>query len=621
MIVPMKKATIFALRADRDALLLALQRSAVMMVTENDGCVRDERAAETEARVQGAGEALSFMSRYREKSKFFTDDEVVGFNELVSDNAQADSLAKQVTEYERQMEQVRSEIAAAENSLTQYEPWLGLEIPLSELDGTKTARVHTGYIPQGTSPRFKELEDEGAYIELFNPQAGSLAALFVCYKDSDEELVNKAKDLGFVESAPPYAGGTAQGEYDNITKQIASAKERLAELGDKAKEAASGITSLELLYDKLNTDLKREETPYALTDSTFYITGWVTAERAGELDGIIKEATDVYDLVVEEPAEGEEPPTLTRNNKFVTPFETLTDMFSRPNPLEGIDPNPAMAPWYWIIFGMMMADFGYGVVMAVLFTLFKMIKKPKGEFGKLVTVLQFGSVTTALWGIAFGSYFGAEWFPPLIFVPLNEPMGMLILCFAIGAIHISWGLAIKGIHLLKAGDWQNALGNCFAWIVAFAGIGMLFLPALANIGKYLALGGAIVVVLFAGSGSKNIVGRIGGGLYALYGITGFMSDIFSYSRIMALMLSSGVVAMVMNMLAGMLQGSVVGFIGSILVYIVGHVFNLAMGLLSAYVHASRLQFVEFFGKFYDGGGYAFKPLATQTRYTVVKTEK
>ncbi|MEG2083892.1 MAG: V-type ATPase 116kDa subunit family protein, partial [Oscillospiraceae bacterium] len=282
----------------------------------------------------------------------------------------------------------------------------------------------------------------------------------MCHKSQDEELSESTKSLGFVESAPPFAPGTPKQEHDRIVLEIAAANTALAALRDEAKETGAKVSSLELLYDKLNSDLAREQTPYSQTDRTFYIVGWVLAEREDELSEIINEATAIYDLVLEDPPEGEEPPTMTRNNKFVTPFETLTDMFSRPNPADGIDPNPAMAPWYWIIFGMMMADAGYGVMMAILFTLFRKFKKPRGEFGKLITVLQFASVTTTFWGVMFGSYFGAEWLPPVLFTPLYSPMSMMIMCFVLGAAHISCGLIIKAIELIKHGEWQLALGQC-----------------------------------------------------------------------------------------------------------------------------------------------------------------
>ena len=299
-------------------------------------------------------------------------------------------------------------------------------------------------------------------------------------------------------------------------------------------------------------------------------------------------------------------------------------MFSRPNPRDGIDPNPAMAPWYWIIFGMMMADAGYGVVMVVLFGGYLLIKKPKPNEAKLIRVLCLGSITTAFWGVMFGSYFGAEWFPPVLFTPLYDPLPMMVLCFIIGALHICCGIVINAVEKFRQGDPLAGIFDNLCWVTMLAGLGMLCLPATAAAGKWLAIASAAAIALMAKRGTKNPFARLGGGLLALYGITGYISDILSYSRILALMLSSGVVAMVMNMLAGMVQGSggpwwlmALRFIPALAIYIAGHVFNLAMGLLSAYVHASRLQYIEFFGKFYEGGGYKFAPLSADSKYTEI----
>ncbi len=621
MILQMKKATVFAMRRDREALLLELQRSAILMVTESDGCVRDDRLVETAAAVQSSDDALRFMKRYGAKPGFFDEQPTVGYAEFVQRRDEAAALAKEAARLENEMSAAESEIATARGMLEQYEPWLPLEVPLDELHNTATSTVHTGYIPTSAADRLCALEKEGAYIQLLGMAAGARACFIVCHKSTDEEVMTAAKPLGFIESAPPFARATAKAAREALEQQIEAAKKRLDELSQQAKQTGERVREVEMLYDQLSADLSRQNVPYTETDTTFYIQGWVTADRADELDEVIRSATGVYELVLEDPAEGEQPPTMVKNKRLVTPFETLTDMFSRPNPLENIDPNPAMAPWYWIIFGMMMADVGYGFVMLILFWLFLKVKKPKGEFRKLVTVLMYASVPTVFWGIMFGSYFGAEWFPPVIATPLYNPLQIMILCLAFGGVHICFGLGLSAYYKFKNGGWQDALGNQISWIFLLLGIGLLFVPAL-RAASYGCLGlGGVLLLGFAKFDTKNPLKRIFGGVTKLYDITGYMSDILSYSRILALMMSSGVVGMVMNMLAGMVQGSIFGWVCSILIYVAGHVFNLVMGLLSAYVHASRLQYIEFYGKFYEGGGYAFEPLSVQPKYTNVVTGK
>ncbi len=621
MILPMKKATIFAMRDDRKAILLALQRSGLMMVIESDGCVRDDALGGAENGEAGAKEALAFVSRYREKARFFSDTPSVGFGELMSNKAQQQKLADSALELQTKMAQLQSDIAAARSAAAALTPWLPLECSPAALRGTHNTCAHTGYIPVSKTAKLAELEQTLPFAYgLLAQSAGSVACWFVTHRDADGEICTTLKDLGFVESAPPSISTAPQKEYERLQQKIDKLRDQYAALQQRAEDIGKKSASIELLCDKLASDVDRFNTPFCETQSTFYIRGWVTAERAGDLDEVIRDATDCFELVLEDPAEGEQPPTVTRNPKLITPFETLTDMFSRPNPLDGIDPNPVMAPWYWLIFGMMMADAGYGLVMLVLFWLFLKLKKPKGEFKKLVTVLMYASVPTAIWGVMFGSYFGAEWFPPILFAPLYNPLPMMIICFALGALHIFCGLCMQMYYKIKQKQYLDALSGDLAWIVLISSLAMLALPATAAIGKIGALASAAVIILFS-KREGNIFSRFFGGLLALYNITGFMSDILSYSRILALMLSSAVVGMVMNMLAGMVQGSIVGFIASLFIYIVGHSFNLAMGLLSAYVHASRLQYIEFYGKFYDGGGYAFKPLAVNARYNNVVSDK
>ena len=214
------------------------------------------------------------------------------------------------------------------------------------------------------------------------------------------------------------------------------------------------------------------------------------------------------------------------------------------------------------------------------------------------------------------SYFGATWHP-LLFAPLDNPMGMLIFCMIIGVLHIFSGMAMKMAAQIKAGHFLDAVFDEVSWMMLIAGLGLLFLPQTRTVGAVLAILGAAIVLLTAGRAKKGVFGKIIGGFGGLYGITSYLSDILSYSRILALSLASGVVGMVMNLLAGMVQGSVIGFVLSLLIYAVGHVFNLAMGLLSAYVHDSRLQYIEFFNKFYEGGGYAFRPLQINPRFVDV----
>lgn len=618
MILQMKKVTIYALRSDRDAILKELQRRSVMMIDQNDGAAPDMRLEAAEKQLGEAEEAISFLSPYStEKSGLLTALPELTLGELSEGKTEA-PLSEKANRLNAGIAAAEAEIAAKTALVKQAEPWGACAMDESDFSGTDTCTVFTGYLPASSAEQLKQSAEElPMWVETYGMQNSSVAAAVVCYRDFAGQAEELLKGVGFM----PYRPSTdrvAAGVYiARLKGEIESARAEVERLMAEAKSLGSETPGLKKLYDSIAADRDRLAVPYISTQKTFYISGWVTEERQSEIEAAVSAATDIYEVEIREPEEGEQPPTLVRNSRVVAPFETFTDMFSRPNPLEGIDPNPVMAPWYWIIFGMMMADAGYGLVMAVLFYVFRKLKKPRGEMGKLVTVLLYASITTAFWGVMFGSYFGATWFKPILFVPLENPIPMLVLSFAVGILHIFCGLIVNAIELIKQGRTGEAIGHDFGWIALVTGLILLVVAPAA--GKWLTIAGLAMIVIFTKSGERNPLKRIFGGISSLYGITGYMSDILSYSRIVALMLASGVVAMVMNILAGMVSGMlpVVGFVLSLLVYVAGHAFNLVMGLLSAYVHTSRLQYIEFYSKFYEGGGYEFTPLGYNTRYSVL----
>ena len=207
-----------------------------------------------------------------------------------------------------------------------------------------------------------------------------------------------------------------------------------------------------------------------------------------------------------------------------------------------------------------------------------------------------------------------EWHP-LWFVPLNEPLKMLILCYVLGALHILSGMLFKIYLLARDGDWAGVVFDELSWLIMFAGfLCMAFVSG--PIGKYLAITGAAIIVLFGGRSKKGIINRLLSGLFTLYSISGYLSDILSYSRIFALGLATGVIAMVINTIAKLLMTmGPVGMVAAVIVVFAGHSFNIVINILGAFVHSSRLQYIEFFGKFYESGGRTFLPLALRTKYT------
>lgn len=316
-----------------------------------------------------------------------------------------------------------------------------------------------------------------------------------------------------------------------------------------------------------------------------------------------------------------EVPIKLKNNKIVTAFESLTEMYAYPRYNE-IDPTPLLTPFYIVFFGMMGADAGYGLtlLLGTLFVLkfFNLNKKSK----LLVQFFFYLSFSVIIWGVLYGSYFGYE-IPGLwrLVNPANEFQKLLIGSIAFGLIHLFFGLAIKAYLLFKEGKPLDALYDVGFWYMALSG-GIVYLtfslmnlsPVITSVSMWIMIVGMVGIVLTGGREAKSIGGKIGGGLYSLYGISSYVGDLVSYSRLMALGLSGGFIAQAMNMIAAMLGGSWIGFLFIPIILVVGHLFNLFLSFLGAYVHTSRLIYVEFFGKFYEGGGKPFKDFRTESKY-------
>lgn len=628
MILKMKRVTVYAMRQYRDQILKELQRRSIMMIEESDGTAPDGRLDEAQRSLADARDAIGFLAPYStEKVGLLTPLPEVSVQRMEektdgSQQQQADASVEALKIKDR-LSAIGTQRASDMALIKQTQPWEECALTVEQLEGTETAELVTGYLPTNMlallSEQFSELPAE---IVTYKEQASYTAVCIVRSRSCAEQTDDILRDAGFMAYRFVQSSGTAADYISELKADIEKLDAEAQQLTDRAKELGKLVPELKLFYDSKAATRDRYSAPCASTQSTFYITGWVTEERCDELRQAVASVTDVFSMEIRDASPEEQAPTLVRNSKAVQPFETLTDMFSRPNPREGIDPNPVMAPWYWVIFGMMMADVGYGLAMAVIFTVYLKIKKPRGEMGKLVRVLLFASITTAFWGVMFGSYFGETFFPAVLFVPLDDPISFLVLALAVGVIHIFCGLVLHAIQLIKQGRVQEAIGCDFGWMLLISGLPLMLLPGLGTVGTVCTLVGLGLIVLFTKGSERNVFKRVLGGLSSLTGITNYMSDILSYSRIVALMLASGVVAMVMNILAGMVMDiPVVGIIFSLAVYLAGHVFNLVMGLLSAYVHASRLQYIEFYSKFYEGGGYGFTPLSYNTTYSVVSEEE
>ncbi len=618
MIAKMKKVSLVCLKSERDKILTELQHSEIIMLKSPEGGAMGEDSVSGAAKRR-LGTVLKELSKYSEKKKMFEELPEVereAFDKL--SNTAIDDTEKAVALLQTR-DRLESEITETEASLDVLERWKSFNDDLNEL-GEKTYSVTLlGSIPSSRIECLKEIE--GIALDILSKSEKEAVLLLSFMKEDKSEKIRALRNIGFEEASLPIRHGKIGDEIDALLKALKEKKEELDKtVGGLSDFSKKKKLDLEILFEQYRARADRSEIRLDETAEAVIVEGFIRADAEEKLRTIISGVTDIFDLEIRDPEEGEEVPTSLDNKRFVSQFEGITNMFNAPR-YGDYDPNAVMAPWYWIIFGMMMGDAGYGLMMVVLIFLLKKIMKPRGGTLKLMNVLLYSSVTTIIFGVLFGSYFGEELLPAVIgFTALDDPISMLIITLVVGVLHIFTGMIVKMYIDIKNGRVLDAIFDELSWMLVISGIGMMFLPPLKSVGPVIAGVGALTVILTAGRAKKGIFGKIAGGLGGLYNVTSYFSDILSYSRILALSLATGVVGFVMNLLAGMVQGSALGFVFSLLIYALGHLFNLVLGLLSAYVHSCRLQYIEFYGKFYEGGGTLFHPFSVKTNYISIKKQ-
>jgi V/A-type H+-transporting ATPase subunit I len=614
MLVKMQKLTLYALKADRDALLLALQKDGNVML-EPEGERKALPGAEAvNSQLEKTGQVLRFMVQNGAKSSLFPQRTALSYDAFLKPSETGRKVTEQVDTLASRIASLDSEAAALRTQADSLIPWKELDIPLEQLSFTENTRIYAGFLPEKEIPDFqKEMEGLLADVKLYGLGPDGQALVVMAYKDADNEVKHLLKEHDFSEAVLPKRSGLAADVARQLEQEAADREKQAAGLREETKNAAEQKAQVELYYDQLSAQGDRLAEAGTETGSAFMITGWLRKDREKQVETVISGVTDAYQLTFRDPLPDETPPTVLENSKLVRPYESVVELYSLPK-AGTLDPDLIMAPFHFIFFGMMLSDAGYGLILTVLLYFVMKKLKPQGFAGQLLGVIFLGSISTFIWGAMFGGWFGLEWHP-LLFVPMKEPVKMLALCFALGIIHLASGMLTKAYMLLRDGDILSAVADEISWLIMFAGFFcMAVVPG--PVGKYLALLGAGIIVLFGGRDKKGIVSRLMGGLLSLYNISGYLSDLLSYSRIFALGLATGVIGMVINTVAGMLaEAGPVGTAAAVIVLVGGHFFNIIINVLGAFVHSSRLQYIEFFGKFFEAGGRAFVPLALRTKYT------
>lgn len=631
----MKHLRLLGMESERETLLKAMQDMECVEISSIDGseeALKSGFAKPDDKALMSAQEAsrayrtaLASLDRFApEKKGMFRKRQGVSraafFSAESEENAR--TAAETINKDTRRLGEIESERTKNETLQATLAPWLTVDAPLGGADGALAVFFGTAGL-NVTDDALKALADslDGLLTWQQASSDRSLRYLLVmCHGSVKERALSALRDLGF--STVSFRGmtGTAKENDKALAENLAALEKERQEIEQRIVGLGGKREALLEASDRAAIALRREEAKSRLvgTDKVFLLEGWLPADRCAEIEKTLEPFTCAIET--REPTEDEYPqvPVQLKNNKLTRPLNMVTEMYSLPA-YGTLDPNPLMAPFFILFYGIMMADMGYGLLMMIASVIISKKYRPKGTSGELFSLLGLCGISTFIMGALTGGFFGdfltqlvaivspgTVFALPKLFDPLDDLTMILIGSMALGMVQIVTGMAISLIEKCKRKKFLDAFFEEITWWIVFIGIALLALgkgAAVLYVGCALVLLGPIV----QGKGWGKLTGVFG----SLYNhVTGYFGDILSYTRLMALMLAGSVIAQVFNMLAAM-PGNVIAFI---IISMLGNAMNFGLNLLGCYVHDLRLQCLEFFNKFYVDGGKPFRPMTLDTEY-------
>ena len=635
-IVKMKKLRVVAMADRREELLEGLLHLGCVEITEPDNILKEpgwesllqresSRLVETKNEIAAVNTALAALKKYAQaKDGFFIQRRAISAEELMSEDlaVQADAASGRILEFLQELTQLQSDETRLSAQKAALMPWASLDMPL-ESGGTEHTRFFMGTFPGGTdmSAIQTELAASDTAAELYQVSVDKQLcyAFLICHKEDNGAVLETLRPYGFSVTDFPDLSGTPAENLGELERLLGENKNR-------QDAAAAGIIGMaekkELLQtylDRLNAEeCKDSNAERLLTDGTIlFFAGWAPAEKLEAVQVFLEKLDCAWEA--EDPSEEDYPsvPVQLKNNWLTKPLNMVTEMYSLPA-YDNVDPNPLMAPFFILFYGIMMADMGYGLLMILAGLLIGKKYRPKGTMGHLFGLLTLCGVSTFIMGAITGGFFGdfltqvvllttgKDFALPALFTPLNDTLMILIGAVALGLVQIVTGMAISFVRKLKRGAVLDAIFEEVTWWLVFAGIGCMVLLK-NNLVLYAGLALVVLGPVVTGKGMGKVIGIFS----SIYNhVTGYFGDLLSYARLMALMLAGSVIAQVFNTL-GAIPGNIFIFL---IISVAGNTLNFALNLLGCYVHDLRLQCLEYFGKFYEDGGKPFRPFAMNTKY-------
>ena len=624
-IVDMKRLTLLALKRDQKRLLQFLQKAGCVQLIPHQVAEGqpDSQAARDRQQIEDMQSrirwAISRLSKYdREKQSMLKPLPLAPLAELEQEDlGEALAVVAQVEELMRKTGELRGHEARFIQQAEQLNPWLALDMPSNRLRATATTRVFSG---TASARKLAELQmawqGRPAIVTVLSQQGDTATFYAVVHQKFAEEFLAALRQLAYQPAQPHISEQTPKEQLEDINQRLSSLKEESAAMEQELAALGVHLPRLRLAYEAVTARKERLLAMDAMahTKSAALLRGWVPAPSANALLEALKKDFPKVQAVVSDPAPEDDPPVLLHNNPLVRPYEAVISGFALPK--NGtLDPTSVVMPFFACFFGMMVSDAGYGLMMALVIPILVKLLKPSEGAKRIFWIICGGGVFTVFWGAMYNTWFGfSPW--PSVFDPVNNSLPVMGLCVGMGALHLFAGLMVGAAQNFRKKDPLSAVYDQFSWMFLIIGLGLLLLPQTAEIGKWMAIVCVVIILLTAGRNkSKNPIKRLISGLGALYGVTSWISDLLSYMRLFGMGLATGVIGMVINQLVGMLTGGgIIGMLIGAVVFVGAHLFNAAINILGAYVHSARLQYIEFFGKFYEEGGKPFKPLRFAPRY-------